>query len=115
MERNLIQAVDSSIQKLQETNDKRIVTKYFYPYISDSSFMTISDDLRELVSLEKNMPAWGVKYTYPIDKILKVNVPVVNIGTFGKDGHKITERVHMKYTFETIPNITLNSIINLLR
>lgn len=115
LEKNLLMAVDSSISKVQETTDKKIVTKYFYPYISDSSFMTISDDVSDLVSLERNMPAWGAKYNYPMDKILDIDVPVVNIGTYGKDGHKVTERVHMKYTFESIPNITLNSVLNLLR
>ena len=31
-------------------------------------------------------------------------------GTFGKDGHKVTERVHMKYTFEHVPNMTYLTI-----
>jgi len=86
----------------------------FYPYISDSSFMALSDDPDELVALEKNMPSWGTKYNHPIEDILKINVPVVNIGTFGKDGHSLTERVHIKYTFENVPNMTYNTIRSLL-
>ncbi|NLX61658.1 MAG: peptidase M20, partial [Tissierellia bacterium] len=54
-------------------------------------------------------------YFYPLEDILEINVPVVNIGTFGKDGHKMTERVHMKYTFENVPNITYNTIRKLLK
>jgi arginine utilization protein RocB len=45
---------------------------------------------------------------------MDIDVPVVNIGTFGKDGHKFTERVHMKYTFENVTNMTLNTIMSLL-
>ena len=113
-EKQLLDSVKSSIDFVQDYSDKPIVTKMFYPYISDSSFMAMSDDAEELKALENNMPAWGTKYIHPIDEILEINVPVVNIGTFGKDGHKISERVHMKYTFENIPNITFNTIKKLL-
>lgn len=114
MEKQLLKSVKESIDFIQDYSDKPIVTKMFYPYISDSSFMKISDDIEELKALEKNMPAWGNKYIHPIKEILEINVPVVNIGTFGKDGHKITERVHMKYTFENVTNITYNTIKKLL-
>lgn len=114
LEKELLDAVKDSIKYVQDYSDKPIVTKMFYPYISDSSFMAISDDIEELGALGKNMPAWGTKYIHPIDDILEINVPVVNIGTYGKDGHKVTERVHMKYTFENVPNITYRTIKQLL-
>ncbi len=111
---DLIQSVTKAIHFVQDYTDKPIVKKMFYPYISDSSFMAISDDREGLRALEGNMPAWGTKYNHPIEEIKAINVPVVNIGTYGKDGHKITERVHMKYSFENIPNITFKAIKNLL-
>jgi arginine utilization protein RocB len=114
MEKALLDAVKDSIALVQEHSEKPIVVKMFYPYISDSSFMALSDDPDELVALEKNMPSWGTKYNHPIEDILKINVPVVNIGTFGKDGHSLTERVHIKYTFENVPNMTYNTIRSLL-
>ncbi len=113
-ERELLDSVREAIDFVQGYSDKPIVTKMFYPYISDSSFMAISDDLEELKALKANMPAWGTKYFYPLEDILEINVPVVNIGTFGKDGHKMTERVHMKYTLENVTNITYNTIKKLL-
>lgn len=115
LEKQLLDSVNESIAFVQDYSDKPIITKMFYPYISDSSFMAISDDIEELKALENNMPAWGTKYIHPIDEVLEINVPVVNIGTFGKDGHKITERVHMKYTFENVTNITYNTIRKLLK
>ena len=113
-ERRLLESVKKSIDSVQEHSNKPIVVKMFYPYISDSSFMALSDDPEELIALEKNMPSWGSKYHHPIEDILKINVPVVNIGTYGKDGHKFTERVHMKYTFENMTNITFQTINHLL-
>lgn len=114
LEQQLLDSVNKSICLVQGYSDRPIMTKMFYPYISDTSFMAISDDTYELNALENNMPAWGTKYIYPIDEILEINVPVVNIGGIGKDVHKMTERVHMKYTFEHVPNLTYNTIRNLI-
>lgn len=113
-EKKLIDAVNKSIDKIKHKSDRPIVSKYFYPYISDSSFMSIDKNLDSLKALEENMPSWGTKYIHPIKEILEIDVPVVNIGTFGYDGHSIGERVHMKHTFDIIPNISLNTILNLL-
>lgn len=113
-ERRLLESVKEAVEIVQPYSDRPIVTKMFYPYISDSSFMALGGELEELDALEKNTPAWGVKYSHPIEEISAINVPVVNIGSYGKDGHKFTERVHMKYTFELVPNITYNTIRLLL-
>lgn len=115
LEKQLLDSLKESIEFVQDYSDKPIVTKMFYPYISDSSFIASSDDTSDLKSLEMNMPAWGTKYVHPVDDILEINAPVVNIGTFGKDGHKLTERVHMKYSFENVPNITYTTIKKLLK
>jgi arginine utilization protein RocB len=115
LERQLLDSVREAVEFVQDYSDKPIKTKMFYPYVSDANFIASSDDIGEIKTLKKNMPAWGTKYTYPIDDILEINVPVVNIGTFGKDGHKLTERVHMKYTFENVPNITYTTIRKLLK
>ncbi|HBG10686.1 MAG: M20/M25/M40 family metallo-hydrolase [Limnochordia bacterium] len=113
-EKKLLDSVKEAVAEVQQYSDRPIVTKMFYPYISDASFMALGDDRAELDALEKNTPAWGVKYAHPIEDIAAVNVPVVNIGTYGKDGHKLTERVHMQHTFELVPNITLSTIRRLL-
>ncbi|WP_026894049.1 M20/M25/M40 family metallo-hydrolase [Clostridiisalibacter paucivorans] len=113
-EKSLLDAVEKSVDYVQSKCDNPIKIRMFYPYISDSSFMALSDDIESIDKLGKNMPAWKTKYFYNVDDVLEINVPVVNIGTFGKDGHKITERVDMKYTFENVPNITYNAIKKLL-
>lgn len=113
-ERRLLASVTSSVEAVQEYSEKPVVTKMFYPYISDSSFMALGGDEDDLGALQYNTPAWGIKYTHPIRDIAEINVPVVNIGTHGKDGHKLTERVHMRHTFEHVPNITYHAIKRLL-
>lgn len=113
-EKRLLSAVQNALSLLEGHSKRPIVAKMFYPYISDSSFMALGGELEKLEALAKNTPAWGQKYTHPSEAILQVNVPIVNIGTFGKDGHKFTERVLMKYSFETVPNLTYHTICHLL-
>ncbi|MBF8982409.1 M20/M25/M40 family metallo-hydrolase [Lutibacter sp. B2] len=114
-EKMLLSSVNHSIEKVQKHCENPIKVRMFYPYISDSSFMALSDDVETIETLGKNMPSWKTKYFYNVDEVLEINVPVVNIGTFGKDGHKFTERVHMKYTFENVPNMTYLTICELLK
>ena len=114
-ERALLDAVESAVEKVRPESERLIKTRMFYPYISDSSFMAVCDELSSVQAIESNMPAWNHKYVHKTDKILEINVPVVNIGTFGRDGHMLTERVDMKQTFRNVPNITYETIVELLK
>lgn len=113
-EKALLDAVESAVEKIRPEAQRQIKTRMFYPYISDSSFMAVCDDTLAVQALKDNMPQYGVKYTHDIDKIMEINVPVVNIGTFGRDGHMLTERVDMRQTFQNVPNITYEAIKGLI-
>lgn len=113
-ERNLLEAVEEAIQTIQPETKRKLKTRMFYPYISDSSFMALSDTRESFDAVAENMPSWKVKYYHDVDKILEINVPVVNIGAFGRDGHMLTERVDMLQTFLNVPNLTYQTIIKLL-
>lgn len=110
----LLNCVEAAVDKIRPEAQRQIKTRMFYPYISDSSFMAVCDDTLAVQALKDNMPQYGVKYTHDIDKIMEINVPVVNIGTFGRDGHMLTERVDMRQTFQNVPNITYETIKRLL-
>lgn len=113
-EKALLSAVEGAVEKIRPEAERQIKTRMFYPYISDSSFMAVCDDTLAVQALRDNMPQYGVKYTHDIDKIMEIDVPVVNIGTFGRDGHMLTERVDMKQTFRNVPNITYETVKTLL-
>jgi arginine utilization protein RocB len=44
----------------------------------------------------------------------QLNLPTANIGPFGKDAHKFTERLHRDYSFNVFPQILYDTIKNLL-
>lgn len=113
-ERALLEAVEWAVERVRPRSKREIKTRMFYPYISDSSFMALSDSRESFEAVAQNMPSWRVKYFHDVDKILAINVPVVNIGAFGRDGHMLTERVDMHHTFQNVPNISYETIRSLL-
>lgn len=113
-ERRLLDSVERAVAKIVPEAKREIKTRMFYPYISDSSFMAIGDTRESIEALEANMPTAPVKYSFPYDKVADINVPVVNIGSFGRDGHMMTERVDMWHTFQNVPNLIYETILALL-
>ncbi len=114
VEKALLDAVEGAVEKVRPKAERQIKTRMFYPYIADSSFMAVGGDLSAIDILNDNMPSSKYKYRHDISKIKEIDVPVVNIGTFGRDGHMVTERVDMKHSFENVPNITFETIRTLL-
>ena len=111
-EKNLLEAVDEAIKATENRFD--IVRKKFYPYISDLSYVAAPKEESVIEALMDNMPGYGIKYNLPLKEMQELNLPVVNIGPFGKDAHKFTERVEKDYSFNIAPKIVYNTIKNLL-
>lgn len=112
-EEKLLKSLDKSIDSI--TSKYNIVNKKFYPYISDLSFVSAPQNDESIVSLKENMPALGSKYQLPIDEMQSLNLPVVNIGPFGKDAHQYTERIEKDYSFNIAPKMVFETIINILK
>ncbi|HHY11072.1 MAG TPA: hypothetical protein GX529_00410, partial [Firmicutes bacterium] len=47
------------------------------------------------------------------DDLLKLDIPVVNLGPWGKDAHKFMERLDVDYSLEVVPKL-LKSLIQKL-
>ena len=60
------------------------------------------------------MPGFGMSYTLPIDEIRALDLPVANIGPYGYDAHQSTERLLMPYSFNQVPSMVLNTVLELL-
>ena len=111
-EKRLLEAVDEAIKNAG--NDFNIVKKKFYPYISDLSYAAAPREEKAVDSLRGNMPGFGVSYNLPLKEMQELNLPVVNIGPFGKDAHKFTERLEKEYSFNVVPGIVMNTVKKLL-
>jgi arginine utilization protein RocB len=105
-ELNLINALEEAVKVIQPEYPHPIVTRNFFPYISDMSFVALSDDVAGIESVSKNNPGWGTKHYVNYEDIRDINVPVINIGPYGIDAHKRLERAEIQYSFEVVPSLT---------
>lgn len=112
-DKKLIDSVDDAIANASD--EFEIVRKKFYPYISDLSYAAAPKEDNVLEALKGNMPGFGVKYDLPLEDMQTLSLPVVNIGPFGKDAHKFTERIEKQYSFNVLPGIVRDTIMNLLK
>jgi arginine utilization protein RocB len=78
--------------------------------ITDLSFLGFEGEREDLEALADNTPAWGDAYWLPMEELLALDIPIANMGPAGRDAHKWTERLELKYSFEIIPNLLLKTI-----
>ena len=113
LEKKLLTTVNKVLEEIDSDYD--IEMKKFYPYISDLSYAAAPREENAVDSLKNNMPGFGIKYNLPIEEMQRLNLPVVNIGPFGKDAHKFTERLEKDYSFNVVPKLVYQTIISLLK
>ncbi len=108
----LIDAVDYAVKTTK--TDYKLVYKKFFPYISDLSYGAAPKDPAIIAALKNNMPGFGTRYTMPLEDMQKLSLPVLDIGSFGHDAHKFTERLEKNYSFKIVPELVYKTIMNLL-
>ena len=113
LEKKLLNTIQQVLEEID--SNYNIKMKKFYPYISDLSFAAAPREENAINSLKNNMPGFGLKYNLPIEDMQKLNLPVINIGPFGKDAHKFTERLEKDYSFNIVPKIVYQVILDLLK
>lgn len=87
-----------------ETGETFKLRKYF-PYLSDGSFLSFEGSEEEIRSLKRNFPAMDMLFPIPLEKMKALNIPAFNVGVYGKDAHKWTERVYKPYSFGYLPGL----------
>ena len=112
-EKALIDAVRGAADEVRERFGYDIAVRKFYPYISDLSYCRLPRQEGSIDALTRNMPAWGRRYDLPLDAISRIAAPVVNIGPYGKDAHKPTERLCRRYSLDAMPEMLRRVVMNL--
>ncbi len=78
--------------------------------VCDLSYCGFSQGMEELRILENNTPGWGNPYRLPSEDLVKLNIPVCNLGPVGKDAHKRTERVHLPFLTKILPHLLQEAV-----
>lgn len=89
--------------------------KNFFMGISDMSY-TSKENVKEIIdSVSPNMPLWDKEvYSIPFEDMNELDIPVINIGPWGKDLHQFTERVYAEDCFYRTPMLIKEAIDYLL-
>jgi len=113
-DRLLQHVIQEAVDKTAASTGETFVFKKFFPYLADGSFLSLHETDEEVSAFTDNFPGWDVIGTIPFNEIRELNIPSVNIGVYGKDGHKWTERVYKPYTFHVLPELIQQTTMHLL-
>ncbi|WP_157950927.1 M20/M25/M40 family metallo-hydrolase [Peribacillus acanthi] len=87
----------------------------YFAGLSDVSYCRLVGGEGDITTLENEMPLYGRKYLLPLDKIKALDIPTINLGPFGKDAHKRTERLHVPYSFEVAPKLLKHAVYKVFK
>jgi len=113
-EQKLIAALERAVEIVQPHYPHPIVTRNFFPFVCDMSFVSLSDDEEGIRAVAENNPAWGTKHFVNYRDVRELDVPCINIGPYGYDAHNRYERMEIQYSAEVVPNLTNEVIRQLL-
>lgn len=85
-------------------HEEYIVQNYFTG-ISDLSYSMFVSDQSNIDYIANNMLMWKDIYYIPLEVIKEISMPVINIGPWGRDLHKYTERVYKEDLFYKTPKL----------
>lgn len=97
---NCIAAVQ---QSAKQEFGLQVEVGHYFNGISDLSYVNYQGDVSGWGAYESNSPVWNATYSIPFGDMEKLQAPVLNVGPFGKDAHKRTERLHKRSAFVETP------------
>lgn len=109
----LLEVIGKLIDEAQSKFGETLVISEHFAAISDLSYLGFQGARDDLMQLATNTPGWGTVYDLPVDDLLALDVPVVNLGPAGKDAHKHTERLELDYSLNVAPTL-LKSLVESL-
>src|SRR5699024_10042138 len=105
-EDSLVQTKIAEAQQLLrdkfQTEAKQV---HYFNGISDLSYVNYDEDDIGWKDFKDNLPVWEGVYSIPFEEMQQLQAPVLNIGPFGKDADKLTERLHQESAFVRTPYV----------
>ncbi|MCQ2547677.1 MAG: M20/M25/M40 family metallo-hydrolase [Clostridia bacterium] len=102
----MLQAIKATI------NDDFIIDEYYG--ISDLSYTGL-DENKDYASLFTNIVGNGAMYNLPLEEMKKFQVPACVLGSKGKDLHKCSERLEIDFSFNTLPELYIKLMNELIK
>lgn len=104
-DRKAQEIVEECVRLAEDKFNEKIKIMSYFPGLSDVSYCRLRD--RDLVMsvLENEMPLYGKGYNLPLSVIGELDIPAINIGPYGKDAHKRTERLNIPFSTDVVPKL----------
>ncbi|PKG25289.1 M20/M25/M40 family metallo-hydrolase [Niallia nealsonii] len=109
-----LKQLDSLAQEIGEKNNETFQIKKFFPSLTDSSYLSMDDSDKDIETIKSNFPGMDVLYPVPVKTIKSLDIPAINLGVWGKDAHKWTERVYKPFSFQILPELITKFTLSLL-
>ena len=105
--------ISGKLQNVLVASDIRL--NHYFMGISDNSYASLQNENDVVPYVSPNMPLWreGL-YTLPFGDMKQLSMPAFIIGPWGKDLHKMTERVYLPDLVEYTPMMIEKIIEELL-
>lgn len=87
----------------------------YFMGISDMSYGALNASEEIAPYIGPNMPLWGNIYKIPLENMENLSIPSINIGPWGKDLHKLSERVLKRDLLERTSKLIQFAIDHVLR
>jgi arginine utilization protein RocB len=111
---NVNRLADRIIERAQSRWGDEYV-KYYIVGMSDLSYFMRNPSSGDNAYVRDNMLLWGDLYRVPFEDLDEISMPVMNVGPWGKDIHKYTERVFREDLFNRTPDLMAFAIEDILR
>ena len=99
------EAIDYIKEYAEANFDEEYTVKNYFTGISDLSYSMFASEQSDIDYIENNMLMWKDVYYIPLEVIKEISMPVINIGPWGRDLHKYTERVYKEDLFYKTPKL----------
>jgi len=112
---NTISDISNVVVRIaREVCNETYSKKNYFMGISDMSYAALNESENIIPHIEFNMPLWKNMYDIPFETIKQLAIPSINIGPYGKDLHKFTERVLEKDVIKQTPRLIAAVIEHIL-
>lgn len=101
----VVSALLQAAKQVSLFSGEQFVFQRYFPYLSDSSFLRLMIEEAEIEGFAANCPGFGNLFELPLSKSKLLNIPALNLGVYGFDAHKPTERLDIPYSFGTLPEL----------
>lgn len=96
---------EALLKYTKENFNQEYIKEYFFSGICDLSYIDMDNPAEVRKSISESMPLFGNFYDIPLEDIHSISMPGINIGPWGKDFHKLSERVLIEDVYNRTPMI----------